>query len=86
MGISIWQLLIVLVIVLLLFGTRKLRNLGADLGGAIRGFKEALSGAEEAETEEPQRAERIDAEKKVEPSVGAGVQGERSEKPERESL
>jgi sec-independent protein translocase protein TatA len=41
-GIGIWQLLIILVIVLLLFGTKKLRNLGGDLGGAIRGFKKAL--------------------------------------------
>ena len=39
MGISIWQLLIVLVIVLLLFGTKKLRNMGGDLGAAIRNFK-----------------------------------------------
>ncbi len=37
-GISIWQLLIVLVIVLLLFGTKKLRNLGSDLGGAVKDF------------------------------------------------
>ncbi|MFT5172909.1 MAG: sec-independent protein translocase protein TatA [Gammaproteobacteria bacterium] len=43
MGISIWQLVIVLVIVLLLFGTKKLRNLGSDLGGAIKGFKGAMS-------------------------------------------
>jgi len=42
-GISIWQLLIILVIVLLLFGTKKLRNLGGDLGGAIKGFKKAVS-------------------------------------------
>lgn len=41
-GISIWQLLIILVIVLLLFGTKKLRNLGSDLGGAIKGFKESV--------------------------------------------
>lgn len=42
-GISLWQLLIVLVIVLLLFGTKKLRNLGGDLGSAIKGFKGAMS-------------------------------------------
>ena len=41
-GISIWQLLIVLGIVLLLFGTKRLRNLGGDLGGAIKGFKKAM--------------------------------------------
>lgn len=42
-GISIWQLLIILVIVLLLFGTKRLRNLGGDLGGAIKGFKKAMT-------------------------------------------
>ncbi len=42
MGISIWQLLIVLGIVILLFGTKKLRNIGTDLGGAIRGFKKSM--------------------------------------------
>ncbi|MBS3803464.1 MAG: twin-arginine translocase TatA/TatE family subunit [Oleiphilaceae bacterium] len=42
MGISIWQLLIVLGIVVLLFGTKKLRNMGTDLGGAIRGFKKSM--------------------------------------------
>jgi len=42
-GISIWQLVIVAVIVVLLFGTKKLRGLGGDLGGAVKGFKKALS-------------------------------------------
>lgn len=41
-GISIWQLLIVLVIVLLLFGTKKLKGMGGDLGSAIKGFKKAV--------------------------------------------
>ena len=41
-GISIWQLLIVLAIVLVLFGTKRLRNLGGDLGGAVKGFKKAM--------------------------------------------
>lgn len=41
-GIGIWQLLIVLVIILLVFGTKKLKNLGSDLGGAIKGFKDAM--------------------------------------------
>lgn len=44
---SIWHWLVVLAIVVLLFGTRKLRNLGSDLGGAVRGFKEGMKGAEE---------------------------------------
>ena len=39
---SIWHWLIVLAIVMLVFGTRKLRNVGADLGGAVRGFKEGM--------------------------------------------
>lgn len=42
MGISIWQLLIILAIVLVLFGAKRLRNLGSDLGGAIKGFKQAM--------------------------------------------
>lgn len=42
-GISIWQLLIVAVIVVLLFGTKKLRNLGGDLGSAVKGFKNAMT-------------------------------------------
>ena len=42
-GISLWQLLIVLVIIMLLFGTKKLRNIGGDLGGAVSGFKKALN-------------------------------------------
>ena len=61
MGISIWQLLIVLVIVLLLFGTKKLRNLGADLGGAVKGFKGAMKdGGEEPKEGEPEKLEQGD--------------------------
>jgi len=46
MGPSIWQLLIVLVIVLLLFGTKRMRHLGSDLGTAIKGFRKAMNGDE----------------------------------------
>jgi len=53
-GISIWQLLIVAVIVVLLFGTKKLRNLGGDLGSAIKGFKKAVGD----EKDVPQSAEK----------------------------
>ena len=42
-GIGIWQLLIIAVIIVLLFGTKKLRNLGGDLGSAIKGFKNAVT-------------------------------------------
>ena len=39
---SIWHWLIVLVVVLLIFGTKKLRNIGSDLGGAVKGFKDGM--------------------------------------------
>ena len=42
-GISIWQLLIILAILIMIFGTKKLRGLGGDLGGAVKGFKKAMS-------------------------------------------
>jgi len=42
MGISIWQLLIILAIVLVLFGAKRLRGIGGDLGGAIKGFRKAM--------------------------------------------
>ncbi|MBU3604345.1 Sec-independent protein translocase subunit TatA [Polynucleobacter sp. AP-Kaivos-20-H2] len=44
---SIWHWLIVLVIVMLVFGTKKLRNIGQDLGGAVKGFKDGMKSAEE---------------------------------------
>jgi len=42
-GISIWQLLIILVIVVLLFGTKRLKNIGSDLGSAVKGFKKSVT-------------------------------------------
>jgi sec-independent protein translocase protein TatA len=61
-GISIWQLLIILVIVLLLFGTKRLKNIGSDLGGAVKGFRSAMSDAgkddDEAKQLEEGKAER----------------------------
>ena len=50
MGISIWQLLIILAIVLVLFGAKRLRNVGGDLGGAIKGFRQAMKEEEEPKT------------------------------------
>ena len=46
-GLSIWHWLIVLVIVVLVFGTKRLKNVGEDLGEAVRGFKKGLNGEEE---------------------------------------
>ena len=48
-GISIWSLLLILAIVILLFGTKKLRNVGGDLGGAIRNFKKSVKDEEVAQ-------------------------------------
>lgn len=45
---SIWHWLIVLVIVLLVFGTKKLRNIGTDLGGAVRGFKDGMKDSDKS--------------------------------------
>ena len=47
-GISMWQLLIVLVIVVLVFGTKRLKGIGSDLGGAIKGFKKAVTDEDNA--------------------------------------
>jgi sec-independent protein translocase protein TatA len=53
-GLSIWHWAIVLLVVILIFGTKKLRNIGQDLGGAVKGFKE---GMKSPETETPPPAE-----------------------------
>ena len=50
-GISIWQLLIVLAIVIMLFGTKRLRTLGGDLGSAVKGFRKSM--ADDGETPQP---------------------------------
>ncbi|PRY70881.1 Sec-independent protein translocase subunit TatA [Halomonas ventosae] len=55
-GISIWQLLIVLGIIILIFGTKKLRNVGGDLGGAVKGFKKAMH-EEDKEKDEGEQAD-----------------------------
>lgn len=47
MGIGIWELLLVFLIVLLVFGTKRLRNIGGDLGGAIKSFRSAMTDSEE---------------------------------------
>ena len=55
---SIWHWLIVLVIIILVFGTKKLKNLGSDLGGAVKGFKDGLKdGASTADTPVPPQSQ-----------------------------
>lgn len=51
-GFSLWHWLIVLLVVVLVFGTKKLRNVGEDLGSAVRGFKEGMKGEEEEKQNE----------------------------------
>ena len=57
-GLSIWHWLIVLVVVLLIFGTKKLRNMGEDLGGAVKGFKQGMKDGSETPGETPKVADR----------------------------
>ncbi|HEX4326677.1 MAG TPA: Sec-independent protein translocase subunit TatA [Burkholderiales bacterium] len=58
---SIWHWAIVLVIVMLIFGTKKLRNMGSDLGGAVKGFKEGMKeGSADKPAESPQVGQTID--------------------------
>ena len=52
---SIWHWLIVLVIVMLVFGTKKLRNIGQDLGGAVKGFKDGMKPGEESKEQTPEQ-------------------------------
>ena len=68
MGISIWQLVIILVIVLLLFGAKRLRNVGSDLGEAIKGFKKSVKEGDESA--------------KLEKSEGDVIEGEASKEKE----
>jgi len=76
MGISIWQLLIVLVIIILLFGTKKLRNIGADLGEGIKNFRNSVKEGEgETETanteskEPPPRVTKVEDDDIIEGEV-----------------
>ena len=67
---SIWHWLIVLVVVVLIFGTKKLKNVGSDLGAAVKGFKDGVKGGSEGVPEAPQvtaknDAETVDVEAKV---------------------
>ena len=67
-GISIWQLLIVLAIVLLLFGGKRLRNLGGDLGTAIKGFKNSVKDDTKQIAQEEQAPIDVTSEAKSEAS------------------
>lgn len=61
-GISIWQLLIILAIIVLIFGTRKLRSIGSDLGGAVKGFKKAVTDDDNPKQLDEEGSEGVDTE------------------------
>jgi len=62
MGIGIWQLVIILLIVLLLFGAKRLRNVGSDLGSAVKGFRSAIKDEEKKENIEQAEGKVIEGE------------------------
>jgi len=64
-GLSIWHVLIFAIVVILLFGTSKLKNLGKDVGGAIKDFKKSVREEEEAEVAQLQYPRTIDAKVKA---------------------
>lgn len=72
-GISIWQLAIIAVIVVLLFGTKKLRGIGGDLGSAIKGFKKAMSEEDKTVEKDDQKIDRP-----KESAVNSGSTNEKS--------
>lgn len=68
-GISFWQLGIILLVVIVIFGTKKLRNMGPDLGAAVKGFKKAMSDdKQDADFEEPRKVEKQQAESAEQPA------------------
>lgn len=72
MGISVWQLLLILLIVLLLFGTKKLRGIGTDLGGAVKGFRDSMTekkSAEDADDKEKEKLALNDSERIIDGEV-----------------
>ena len=72
-SLSIWHWIIVLIIVMLVFGTKKLRNIGEDLGGAVKGFKEGMKdGAADNKAAEPAPPQQV--------TGGQTIEGEVKEK------
>ena len=63
-GLSIWHWLIVLLVIVLVFGTKKLRNVGSDLGSAVKGFKEGMQGADEPAKQIKEGGQTIEGEVK----------------------
>ena len=67
---SIWHWLIVLLVVVLIFGTKKLKNLGSDLGGAVKGFKDGVKGGMDAPEDTASAPQQVtSAQKKADPNT-----------------
>ena len=66
-SLSIWHWLIVLMVVVLIFGTKKLRNIGADLGGAVKSFKDSMKSEEDKSAQ---------AKAEIPPTTGHTIEGE----------
>lgn len=78
-GINIWQLLIILVIVVLIFGTKRLKSLGSDLGGALKSFRKAMDSDEEKD-----RAKDTEEQKKISSAETEEPDAEFSEQADKE--
>ncbi|MBU25360.1 MAG: twin-arginine translocase TatA/TatE family subunit [Gammaproteobacteria bacterium] len=72
-GISIWQLLIILAIVIMIFGTKKLKSLGGDLGSAVKGFRQSVT----------DKSEDKDADESPQAAAGDTVQKSESSEPQK---
>ena len=71
-SLSIWHWLIVLVVVVLIFGTKKLRNLGADIGGAVKGFKDGMKSEDD----------KVKPQAEIHPAAGQTIEGEVKKEPQ----
>jgi len=74
MGFSIWQILIILLIVILLFGTKKLRNMGGDLGAAVKGFKKGMD--DDDKQKENEKEKQADQKLTQDEQKGETIEGE----------
>ena len=72
-GISMWQLIILLVIVVLVFGTKRLRNMGSDLGAAVKGFRKGMED-EKSDENEPGEPEQLKEEEPPEAQATADAE------------
>ena len=77
-GISMWQLLIILLIVVMIFGTKRLKNIGSDLGGAIKGFKKSMDEDSPASADNMQKKE-IESESDETPTATKSADKEKND-------